>query len=74
MSNPTTVTKLARKLEEMDRSGGWLAKQLRVSRQVVSAWCRRDEVCPKARRAQIALTLGIQASDYFDADGFATRV
>jgi hypothetical protein len=55
----------------MERSRGWLGRQLKVSRQAANAWVAGREECPKARQAQIALTLGIQASEYFDAEGFA---
>lgn len=50
-----------------------LARKLRVARQSLSPWLHGGEPTPRARQAQIAVTLGIKAADYFDSNGFARR-
>jgi hypothetical protein len=65
-------------LAEKERSQGWLAKRLRVTRQAVGIWARGEEPCPRARQAQIAVTLNEQSprtqlrpEDLFDRKGYA---
>lgn len=67
------LTQLQYRLVAMERSQGWLARKLRVKPQTIGGWLRAEEPTPRSRQAQIALTLGIQAVDYFDRRGFAIR-
>jgi hypothetical protein len=71
MSQPTTTTKLSQKLEAMERSRAWLGRQLGVTRETANAWVAGREAVPISRQAQIAIFLGVKASDYFDSEGFA---
>lgn len=58
-------------LGERDLSRAALARKLRISRQAVGQWTRRDWPCPMTRQAQIAVLLEVRASYLFDADGWA---
>lgn len=65
------MTLLATLLQEQNRSQAWLGRKLRVSRQTIFLWVGRKEPVPTARQAQIAVTLGVKAVDYFDTEGYA---
>jgi len=64
-------TQIAKLLRKEERSQAWLARKLRVSRQTICLWVARKERVPVARQAQIAVTFGVKADDYFGRDGYA---
>ncbi len=65
------LTGISTVLAHQGRSQAWLARKLRVSRQSIHHWIHGKEAVPRARQAQIAVTLGINAVDYFREDGYA---
>lgn len=70
--NDTPQTRIAKRLEEQERSQAWLARKLGVKRQTVGEWVRGDTACPRSRQAQIKLFLGVMpATELFTDAGFA---
>jgi len=66
-------TKVAVRLEAMERSQAWLARKLGVTRQTIGAYVRGADRCPPARQAQIATIVERKPSELFDGDGYASR-
>jgi hypothetical protein len=50
-------------LDEQERSGAWLARQIGVSRMSMSRWLREEEPLPEDREKQIADVLGIERTN-----------
>lgn len=74
MTTPNDIpkTRIAKRLDELERSQAWLGRKLGVKRQTVGEWVRGDTACPVARQAQIKIFLEMMPAAYlFDADGFA---
>lgn len=64
-------TRLAKRLDELDRSYSWLAKQVDVHRGTVARWAAGSMAVASEHRAPVARALGAKVGDLFDADGNA---
>lgn len=65
-------TKIEDKLESKDRNKSWLARQVGVSRQVLSAWLVKNKV-PSNHLKKVAKALDC-TTDWLLADYYATEV
>lgn len=68
MTQRTEKTALDRALWEANRTGGWLAKQLRVNPSQVSRWRRGVNVPTFATQRRISVLLGVGVETLWPKD------
>lgn len=69
MDTLDTTTQLAARLDELDRSYSWLAKQVGVHRGTVARWAAGSMAVAVEHRAPVAAALKSGVRSLFDAKG-----
>lgn len=58
-----TESPILKRLEELDRSQGWLARKLGVHPSTVHRWVKHSTTFLPQRQREVALVLGVQVEE-----------
>lgn len=63
------TTRLAQRLDELERSAAWLGRKVNVNRGTAHRWARGEMRCAPEHRESVAEAVELQASELFTDDG-----